>query len=518
MSVFATSCRVNSAIGESYPLGMHLHGYNVTDTGTGASTVDGIYALTGCSNPLKIGDHWIQQEYPATAPHNLGSMGYDGRASLYISRIRDAAWEREGLNLEFYRGYNVTWHDPAKYLDALNSLNMFSSDMRLSVEPTGDWNGVHVVNETVLGRTGADRMDREAEIDRWEMDGAEQAAQQLRVAAQGGQLEAVRQLLQEDAFCASSADGTDTEGRTALHLAALNRHLEIVQALLAHRAAVTADAEGALGEKRMRMVEADMILEYLESVIQYTMRHHASETPLHHAAFSGRAAIVAELLAARASRTAENANGRTPLDYAQLKGSKEVLALLTAEPLVDEETASQEHPPSLLNILHFAIRQRPAVVEGADEISYHGHIKLGAAICYISFPGKYKAGWDALIAGLHGSSVACVFLCAAQDGLGQHAVDPDDPRGRCYCHRIYGERTYKEFGYLHFVKKKRTDCTDEEIRKIEEKAKAMNGVVVFADATPEETRLKIWKLRSCGSGTSEPPPGVAPGITCGWHA
>ncbi|CAK9012045.1 unnamed protein product [Durusdinium trenchii] len=79
-------------------------------------------------------------------------MGYDGRASLYISRIRDAAWEREGLNLEFYRGYNVTWHDPAKYLDALNSLNMFSSDMRLSVEPTGDWNGVHVVNETVLGR------------------------------------------------------------------------------------------------------------------------------------------------------------------------------------------------------------------------------------------------------------------------------------------------------------------------------------------------------------------------------
>ena len=114
--------------------------------------------------------------------------------------------------------------------------------------------------------------------------------------------------------------------------------------------------------------------------------------------------------------------------------------------------------------------------------------QLLSQACYISFPGKYKSGWDSLVAGLHGDSVACVFLCEAEDGLGQHQKDPES--GRCYCPRIYGERSYKEFGYLHNVRKKRTDCTPEELRRIEKKALAMNSAVVFADATAEERKEK----------------------------
>lgn len=203
---------VNQFTGESYPLGMHRHnwpaafatsalarilieekfGYHVNVIATGLSTVDGIYALTGCSTPLNIKDRgcadsinvtythvameswlsswqnaWdvIQEEYPATAPRSLGSMGYDGRVSLFISQtVRETAWEGEGLSLEFYRSYNVTWHNAARYFDGPQSLNtsllkrcnetrlMLSIDMKLYLEITGDWDGVDVVNETVLGK------------------------------------------------------------------------------------------------------------------------------------------------------------------------------------------------------------------------------------------------------------------------------------------------------------------------------------------------------------------------------
>lgn len=107
----------------------------------------------------------IQEEYPATAPRSLGSMGYDGRVSLFISQtVRERAWEGEGLSLEFYRSYNVTWHNAARYFDRPQSLNtsllkrcnetrlMLSRDMKLYLEFTGDWDGVDVVNETVLGK------------------------------------------------------------------------------------------------------------------------------------------------------------------------------------------------------------------------------------------------------------------------------------------------------------------------------------------------------------------------------
>ena len=87
----------------------------------------------------------------------------------------------------------------------------------------------------------------------------------------------------------------------------------------------------------------------------------------------------------------------------------------------------------------------------------------------------------------------------ADDGLGQHEKDPESKDGRCFCPRIYGERDYKTFGYLHDIKKPRSKCTEKEIGMIYQKATAMNAAVVFADDSPdvrkqrEEVAQQLWE-------------------------
>ena len=109
--------------------------------------------------------------------------------------------------------------------------------------------------------------------------------------------------------------------------------------------------------------------------------------------------------------------------------------------------------------------------------------------CYVSFPGKYAAGWDALIKEHHGQSVACVFLCSPTDGLGKHHKGPD---GDCYCHTIYGQRDFRTFGYL---KELPASCSKDEMKIEVEKAKATNTVVVRVDATRETKQEAEQKAR-----------------------
>ena len=74
----------------------------------------------------------------------------------------------------------------------------------------------------------------------------------------------------------------------------------------------------------------------------------------------------------------------------------------------------------------------------STQISYHGHLKEEeGAECIVSFPGRYPDGWLECVQGSHDMGVACVFLCGKEDGLGEHAIDPDDG-ANCYCHKIYG--------------------------------------------------------------------------------
>eukprot|EP00913_Durusdinium_trenchii_P007138 g6713.t1 len=61
----------------------------------------------------------IERDFPQTAPRNLGNMGYFGKTSLFLpASVQQAAYSAEGLILEFYRGFNVSWTDPSKYFEA----------------------------------------------------------------------------------------------------------------------------------------------------------------------------------------------------------------------------------------------------------------------------------------------------------------------------------------------------------------------------------------------------------------
>ena len=153
-----------------------------------------------------------------------------------------------------------------------------------------------------------------------------------------------------------------------------------------------------------------------------------------------------------------------------------------------------------MHLLRFTAQEGPSVLRDTSEISYHGSIKPGAKYCWISFPGKFAAGWDALTKELHGDSVACVFLCTPEDGLGEHHTDPEDTQGRCLCHRIYGVRDYERFGYLQRMA---SPYTEERIVKAKRKADAMNAVHIREDAPPDEMRKAIaeaerrWRRSGC---------------------
>ena len=76
--------------------------------------------------------------------------------------------------------------------------------------------------------------------------------------------------------------------------------------------------------------------------------------------------------------------------------------------------------------LHFVMKERAhANTQDTSDIKYEGKIRSGASACWISFPGKFAAGWDALVAELHGDSVACVFLSTPESGLGKHHTFKD---------------------------------------------------------------------------------------------
>jgi hypothetical protein len=76
------------------------------------------------------------------------------------------------------------------------------------------------------------------------------------------------------------------------------------------------------------------------------------------------------------------------------------------------------------------------------EIVFAGNICAGpngdhGTLCTSSFPGDFKAAWDALVekARTDGLSTACVFLTAAEQG--RHATDPET--GKCWCFALYGK-------------------------------------------------------------------------------
>ena len=128
-------------------------------------------------------------------------------------------------------------------------------------------------------------------------------------------------------------------------------------------------------------------------------------------------------------------------------------------------------------------------MEETEDKTFRGDIKDGAKHCFVSFPGKFASAWDALIheEAVHSESIACVFLCTPEDGLGKHEPDPLRPE-ICYCKTIYGERTAKEFGYFKILPRGFTPDQEEKARK---KAAFTNTVVVREDASTEEKEAAV---------------------------
>ncbi|CAK9077551.1 LEAF RUST 10 DISEASE-RESISTANCE LOCUS RECEPTOR-LIKE PROTEIN KINASE-like 1.4 (Probable receptor-like serine/threonine-protein kinase LRK10L-1.4), partial [Durusdinium trenchii] len=120
---------------------------NPTVGGNGGSQV---FALAGCTDfndkaNMECGtqettihvsvDSWIgsyastqnqfAKEYPRLAAEDLGSMGYAGEESMYVSRaILQAAYSESGLALDFYKSYNTTHHDPKKYFGSIHDVDL----------------------------------------------------------------------------------------------------------------------------------------------------------------------------------------------------------------------------------------------------------------------------------------------------------------------------------------------------------------------------------------------------------
>ena len=143
----------------------------------------------------------------------------------------------------------------------------------------------------------------------------------------------------------------------------------------------------------------------------------------------------------------------------------------------------ESYSPSHCRLV-FRLKDMPSVVEDTGNIDFPGRIVDEAKECFVSFPGKYASGWDALIdeKAKHAQSIACVFLCTPESGLGQHSQDPAEAKGVCYCRKIYGDRDHKQLGYLKLLRKG-TDEVQEKNAK--EKARSTKTVVIREDASEE---------------------------------
>lgn len=129
--------------------------------------------------------------------------------------------------------------------------------------------------------------------------------------ARMGELDVLREAIAEDKTLVPKA--RDAHGNTALHMAAANGLVAVVDALL--------QSEGV-----------DRIL---------NAKNDCGNTALHWAVVSNKIDVVERLLKAGASTTLRNAGGNTPLREAELRNNEKIaLAILNAMPL--EEMAKEK--------------------------------------------------------------------------------------------------------------------------------------------------------------------------------
>ena len=107
-------------------------------------------------------DEWaqVQGQYPKVAPINLGNGGYSGTTAMYVPlAVQQKAHQTEGISLDFYRDYNMSWRTPGSYFSPPGDIDvsrlhpcadtvlMSNALMGMYLDLTGDAEGVVVDSE-----------------------------------------------------------------------------------------------------------------------------------------------------------------------------------------------------------------------------------------------------------------------------------------------------------------------------------------------------------------------------------
>lgn len=65
----------------------------------------------------------MRKEYPDIAPIDLGSVGYDGEETMYVSQpVFSAAYDSNGLVLDHHKSYNRSHHNAKQFFDSVSDL------------------------------------------------------------------------------------------------------------------------------------------------------------------------------------------------------------------------------------------------------------------------------------------------------------------------------------------------------------------------------------------------------------
>lgn len=159
--------------------------------------------------------------------------------------------------------------------------------------------------------------------------------------ARQGEAEILREAIAEDKTLVPKA--RDAHGNTALHMAAGNGLVEIVDILL--------KSEGA-----KRILDA---------------KNDCGNTPLHWAVVSNKIDVVERLLKAGARTTIRNAGGNTPLREAELRNNDKIaLAILKAMPLEEmakEKTKGAQKDSDIEPIYNSAAEKKQTEKEAAKD-------------------------------------------------------------------------------------------------------------------------------------------------------
>ncbi len=152
---------------------------------------------------------------------------------------------------------------------------------------------------------------------------------EIATAAQGGDAERIREILQRDAALVN-APGAD--GWTPLHLAAYFGHREVAEVLLSHGADVASVSTNGMANQPLHAAvaggRAALVTLLLGHGADPNAAQHGGWTPLHGAAQQGDAEMVRMLLAHNADVEALSDDGQNAVDLAAAPGHNEVVDLL----------------------------------------------------------------------------------------------------------------------------------------------------------------------------------------------